>query len=357
MSLETYNNDETRTDDIEKEVLDKTGLESKPINDYLRHHESEERGTILINLDSDSMLEEDIAQVEKGNTILDASRHTEIVEASFSDTLKTLGGYIPQEKLQRLFPKLDMNNLDSYDFSLSKIKVFILSNDSYEFFNSNLYPDKDAKSSGGFTKSTVRSNSGVSGRNEMRVDMSEKKIIVVKELPEPVKDRIERTNGKLPRELTDAEKDLVALNIKATVVHELLHDLDVSIYLPKPLNEGITEWYAQQVTYGEVKDEDIFEERGVWIGYKRETEAVSILINAMLENGINMDVIDKAFLSNNEEATKEVSDFLESRYGVEQVGKIINWEFESPRKSLQFIVDLEAKQDSNIGKFLRNYKK
>ncbi|MBN1462411.1 MAG: hypothetical protein JW922_01875 [Paludibacteraceae bacterium] len=342
---------------VAKEILEKTGLESRPINDSLYFDESEERGGVIIKLDSDSMLEEDLSQMEKGETILEAGRHTQLVRESFRDTLKMLGGYIPQDKLQRLFPGLDLADLESYDFSLSKIRVFVLSNETYDFFNSNLYPDRDKKVSGGFTRPTVSTYSGSFVTTEMQVDMSEKKVVVIRELHDATKERIEKEKGKLPRELTDTEKDLIALNIKATITHEFLHDLDVSMDLPKPLREGITEWYAQQVANGEVGVNDVIEDKGIWVGYKNETEGVSILMTAMLESGVDMDTIDKAFLTSDAESRKQVVNFLTNRYGTEQAERIMGWKFESPRKSLQFIVDLESKQNSEIGRFLKAYEK
>jgi len=343
--------------DVANEILEKTGLESRPINDYLQYHESEERGGVVIQIFSESMLEEDLSQMEKSETILDRDRLSQVVKESFRDALKMLGDYFPQEKMQSFFPGLKLSALDSYDFSQARTKVFVLSNDDFNFFNSNLHPDRDKRSSVGSASSTAQLYPGSFVTTEMQVDLSEKKVIVIKELPEATKDLLERTSGKLPRELKDSEKDLIALNVKATTVHEFLHNFDVAAGLPRLLKEGIIEWYAQQVANGEVREGDIFEDKGIWVGYQRETEGVSILIDAMLESGVSIDMVNRAFISSDTKSRQQVKDFLTERYGSEQAEKIWRWKFEPPKESLQFIVDLESKQDSNIGKFLKTYKK
>lgn len=342
---------------ISKEVLDKTGLDSKRINDYLRYHESEEQGGVIIRLESRNMLEEDLGQLGKGETLLDSNRHTKIIKDAFEDTLRILGNYVPKEKIQRLFPGLDLASLGTYDFSLSRIRVFILSSENYNFLNQALYPDKDKKSSGGFTVPTAIPFPGSFVTTEMQVDLSGKKIVVIKELHEITKNYLEEQYGKLPRELTEAEMVLVALNIKAVIIHEIVHNLDVAIDLPNPLNEGVTEWYAQQIANQNISENNGFEDNGVPAGYPKETKGVSILMMAMLENGVSMDTIDRAFISADAQSRQQILDFLIKRYGVDQVEKIMKWDFKSPRESLKFIIDLESNQDSNLGEFLKTYKK
>ncbi|OGC64493.1 hypothetical protein A2326_03790 [candidate division WWE3 bacterium RIFOXYB2_FULL_41_6] len=294
--------------------------------------------------------------MEKHAGFLDKDKHAQLVLESFRDTLKMLGGFIPQDKLQRLFPGLELADLDSYDFSLAKIKVFVLSNEDYDFFRATQYPGRDIEGEGGFTRPTVSSYPGSFVKTEMQVDVSEKKVIVVRELWDTPRELIEKEGGKLPRSLTSEEQALIARNIKATLIHEFLHDLDVSTDLPKPFKEGVTEWYAQQVANGIQGGDSLFENRGVVVGYKNETEGVSIIMNTLIEGGITQETIDRAFLSADSESRKSIADFLANRYGDEQADKIMNWRFESSRKSLRYIIELESKKDSDIGRFLRTYK-
>lgn len=342
---------------IYNEVLDKTGLESKRINDYLRYHESEEQGGVIIKLESVDMFEEDLSKLEKGETLLNRDYHAQIIRKSFEDTLRMIGSYVPLEKLQRLFPGLDLASLDTYDFSLARIRVFVLSSEDYNFLRRTLYPNKNEKDSAGFTKPTLRSLPGMFVATEILVDLSEKKNVVVNELHEITKNYLEEQYGKLPRELTEAEMVLVALNIKALIIHELMHNLDLATDLPGPLMEGVTEWYAHRIANDEVGENYTFEDRGMLVGYEDETEGVSILMMAMLENGISMDTIDKAFVSAEAQPQQQILDFLIKRYGTDQAKKIMEWDFKSPEESLQFIIDLESKQDSNLGEFLKTYKK
>ena len=56
---ETINDESSKNEnsELEKEVIENTGLESKQINDFLLYHESEEQGGIIIKAVSDSMFE------------------------------------------------------------------------------------------------------------------------------------------------------------------------------------------------------------------------------------------------------------------------------------------------------------
>jgi len=343
-----------------EEILSKTGLESKPVNDSLFYHESEESGGIIIKVGADSMLEEDIAQMEKGETILNESMHHQVIQESFRDTLKTIGSYIPQDKLERLFPDLNLANLESYDFLSSKIKVFVLSYNDYDFLYNNLYPNSKKKYTGGLALRTVATRPSSLSATEMRVDMSENKVVIVRELQKHTKDYLEKTNVNLTRELAVEEKKLISIQLKNTICHELLHTLDVSNDLPRRLNEGITEWYSQQIVNGNIRGNDATErsiDKDIVVGYQSVTEGVSIMMSSMLESGVATNTINKAFISSDMESRQKVLDFFIKRYGKENTENIMGWKFESDKEFLQYITDLESNQDSDIGRFLRNYKK
>lgn len=355
-------NDDVVAEEEEKrifgKVLDKTGIESTRINDYLRYHASEERGAVIIRLASDAMLEEDLSNLEKSETLLSDSEHTKIVHESFKETLRMIGSYVPLEKLQRLFPGLDLASLDTYDFSLAKIRVFILSNESFFDPLGINYNPNHSKYTGGFATPTVQSQLGRIVKAETDVDLGDRKVVIIQELLHSTKSRLEGMHGKFPRTLTKKEKDLIAHDIRTIVVHELIHDLDVATDLPEPFMEGITQWYTQQkIVNQNVLENDELEDEDASVGYPEETEGVSILMTAMLENGVSMDIIDKAFVSADAGSRQQILDFLIKRYGTDQAEKIMEWDFKSRRESLKFIIDLESRQDSKLGKFLRDFKK
>ena len=120
--------------------------------------------------------------------------------------------------------------------------------------------------------------------------------------------------------------------------------------------EGMTEWYAQQISNNESlsENESHINTKAV-VGYEREVGGVSIIMIGLIESGLNPETIDKAFLGNEEDAVAEIKRSLKVKYGEEEAEKILNWNFKSPRESLEYITELEAKQTTGIGGFLRTF--
>ncbi len=350
--------EETAENYMSEKILKETGLDSKPVNDQLHYHESDEHGPTLIRTLSTDILEEDMAQMERHETLLDESTHKKIVEESFRDTLRILGEYVPSERLQNLFPGITLNDLDSYDFSLSKVKVSVLESNDFAFLANEFFADKqNAKGVAGFTVDDRSKRSRSVAETERDIFLGEKKLIVVAELYSGVKKRMEEDGGKFPRELTESEESFITNNLKFAIVHEFIHNLNVATDLPTPLREGITDWYAHQVVEGEMNDDNFFIKDNLLPGYAPEAECVSILVNAMQEGGVELETIDKAFISSDANSRSEVVDFISNRYGQQAQERIMKWDFKSPSEAINYITDLESKQDSDIGRFLRTYKR
>jgi len=351
---ETINDESSKNEnsELEKEVIENTGLESKQINDFLLYHESEEQGGIIIKAVSDSMFEEDLSQMEKHKGLLDEQTYEKITKESFIESLKTIGQYIPSDKLARLFPGIELSRIDSYDFSDAKIKVFVLSKEDFNDLYKNLYQKEENDKGSGFTMPSNRFQDRPPVKSEMQVDLSEKRVIVISELPPSASEMFKKFNYN-----DEEKKKIISTHVENVIVHEFIHVLGISSDLPRYLNEGITECYSQWITSDKFNDPSFIETRGLFVGYPNETQFFSILMDAMVESGIDEVTIHKAFLSSDAQSRKQINDFLSQRYGQEKTEKIMDWDFKSSREALQYIVDLEAKQDSEIGRFLKTYKK
>ncbi len=66
----------------------------------------------------------------------------ETVKSAVAKVLQELGPYIPQEKLNLLFPGLDLTSIENYDLSNSHIRFHILPDDDYKVLHQTLNGDK-----------------------------------------------------------------------------------------------------------------------------------------------------------------------------------------------------------------------
>ena len=332
------------------EIFEKTGLESEPINDYLYYHESEEMGGIVIKVVTDSHLEEDLAQMKKSETVLGVEAHTRIIHECFKDTLELLGRYIPSDKVERMFPGINLAAPDGYDFSTAKIKVFVLSNEDFEFFEENFYQNIETGNLAGLVTPTVRHFNDPSLSKKMNVDLSEKKIITVKEIGRYASHIAKKVSEGSSKDLTESDIEQIELNLKRVVIHEFIHSLDVSSDLPDQFNEAVTEWYTREVLNGESGDKVQLYMNNEGGMYEKLVDGMSILVNSMLEEGMHSITIDKAFLSGDPESRQELTNFLSKRYGSDEADRIMKWRFSSAAKFLDNMEWLERKHALDAGK-------
>jgi hypothetical protein len=351
--------EEQSHDELAQKIKPLTGLENPltSTSDNSREYDSDKVGVIRVEVIANDQLEEDISQMEKTRTLLSEKEHQQIIHSAFIDTLQEIGQFVPQSKLERLFPGLDLNNsnwVSQYDFDSAKIRVFVLSSYSFEEFMDESRPEneEDNQGLGGFTSAEVRSYLKEEGPVRMRVDLTKKKIIVLKEVQKDAQDelKIKKTQW-LSRVFTEKEKEVIKTSLKEVMVHELIHLLDVASEMPQPLMEGVTEWYAQRIINRDLPN--YYERSKVEPSYKYETGAVSILMIAMLDNGFNLEDIDKAFVGKDEQEANKVGKFLKDRYGEENVRKIMNLNFKGSKAFNNFLIGLEIKQGSDFGELMK----
>jgi hypothetical protein len=347
--------EEQSHDELAQKIKTLTGLE-KPLSsdsDYVREYESDRVGVIRVEVFANDQEEEDIAQMEKIRTLFSQKEHQEIIHSAFINTLQEIGQFVPRAKMERLFPGLDINNPDwasQYDFNSAKIRVFVLSAYSFEEFMDESHPENEGDNQrlGGFTSAEVRSHLNEEGPVRMKIDLTRKKVIVLKEVQKDAQDELKiKKDQWLSRVFTEKEKEVIKTSLEETMVHELVHLFDVASDMPQPLMEGITEWYAQRIINRDLPN--YYARSKTEASYKYETGAVSILMIAMLENGLSLEEIDKAFIGKDQQEADKVAAFLRGRYGEKNLRKIMDLNFKDSKDFNNFLIGLEVKQGSDFG--------
>jgi hypothetical protein len=257
---------------------------------------------------------------------------------------------------------LDMSDPDfpsQYDFNTAKIRIFILSSESFELLKETLYPgyyeSLIMSFTDAFTSPEGQTNPSKDGSLEMRLNLSEKKIIVTKEMQTHAEIILER-EGYSDRDLTEQERNIIKRYLKKTLIHEIIHVLGIATERPRLLVEGITEWYAQRIANRDLKD--YFEPNDSEnISYELETGGISILMIALVENNFSLEQIDKAFVGKDEHELERIIQFFNKRYGEDAVRIILDWNFHDSEESFDFIKELETKTGSNFGNLMKMTRK
>lgn len=325
-------------------------IKSLPLDDEVRiQTDDAENPKGLVETYSTDTLEEDVANMElSGKYVLSEELRRETIKTATVKVLQEIGPYIPKEKLQLLFPGINLDSLVDYDIENSRLRFYILPDEDYRIFHGLLNASTKPSGSGGFTSVGVRPAQYPLVDTITTVNMGEKRIIVVAE-GDPSNSYI----GPIPAS-EKITKQLQA-ELEAKLVHEIIHNFDVAEGLPKKMKEGIVEWYTQGIARGDITNENYYEKSDIPLAYYYDTEAVSYMLTAMLENGVELDTIYKAFISGDKSAGVELSAFLVKRYGIEEATKILEWQYKNGRQALSHIISLEAVQDSRLGKFLRDF--
>lgn len=151
---------------------------------------------------------------------------------------------------------------------------------------------------------------------------------------------------------------MVLERLNTVVTHELLHMLGIAQYFRKPLTEGITEWYSQQIIRSAQKEEPVKE--SVNVAYPDNVETVDILITGLLAQGLTIEDIDNAFIANDLNAIEKFKTAVVNRYGEKDADMIFNWDFPgqgNSRDALNKILRMEkdiAKKNKPLYSYNRN---
>lgn len=334
----------TFENNLAETIQDLTNLEATQINDETFYHESTEKGAITIKLMSDSMLEEDIQQLVEQDNILNQKEQEQLINQSFTNVLKAVGKYIPQQRLNEVFPNIQLDNLDQYDYHQSKLKVYILAAEAYNTLKETVRGDE----TGGFTTPAATLTQG--NESTIYANVSEKRLILVSEVSTDVKEKFNLIDNTA---VSAEEKEIIEKNVESIITHELLHQLDIGEKFVEPIMESIVEWYAASIS-DKTNEKYVTDDR-ITQGYPLEVQALSILIEGLFQEGITEETLNKAFLGGDTDALKELSTKLISRYGEENYTKIAKFRFRKLNDYLNFVKNLEKDKPSQLGAFLKEY--
>lgn len=170
-------------------------------------------------------IEEDLANFDEEKLISPEVKERSITNAC-RDVLTNYGRFISREKLDKVFPGIDINNLEEYDFKNAKFKTFILDDEAFKEFRKAIGDDEDYV--GLHLGGQVEGNKSLFyPRYTFKSELAS--LIVVKGSKEHL-DYIEV--GRLP-------------NLENTLRHEILHSLDVGKFLHNDyLEEGLVTYLA-----------------------------------------------------------------------------------------------------------------
>ncbi|PIS22699.1 hypothetical protein COT50_00665 [candidate division WWE3 bacterium CG08_land_8_20_14_0_20_41_10] len=330
-------------------VMSIAGIDSLPISDEVRVQvDSAGNPQGLVETFSTDMLEENLATMESGKYALSKDIRDRATEEAVIKVLQEFGSYALSPELESLFPGLDKTAPENYRLMNSRLKIYIIPDLDFIKFDKAIHGTDYATGTAGFTAISVEPTQYPLAERVVLVNVGEKSLIVLSE-GDPSNSYI----GPIPPSTANTER--LRTDIEHRVVHEVVHSFRVGNDLPHGLREGITEWYTQGIIQGDLTDENYFAKPDASLAYRYETEAVSLLLTAMLENGIELDKINKAFISRDKTAKIELSAFLASRYGLEEAQRIFDWRYRKGEQALKHIIGLEAKQESKLGDFLRAF--
>ncbi|MBU0650219.1 hypothetical protein KJ605_00200 [Patescibacteria group bacterium] len=322
--------------DTEK-IYSITGLHSQPLNDTTRVATDKAGNPLgLIEMGSADMIEEDLALAERGEYFLPESIRDRAVKNAFSGVLRELGPYVPKERFNRLFPGLDGKNPETYDLRNSRLSIHIIPDEDFAEFDKAINGSIKATGMDGFTAVEAETTQYPLAGKVVSINMGTKELIVAAETDIAVP--FLKLNPATAPTLEQLES-----NLEITLIHEIAHNFGTGEGLPTRLTEGITEWYAQMIASKEMGNGSLVEMPGRLIAYRQTTKAVALLFSTMLKNGVGLDTINRAFVSQDEKAKMTLSTFLANRYGLEDARKIFSWEYETGENALEHISDLEER--------------
>jgi hypothetical protein len=214
-------------------------------------------------------------------TTLSREEETQIKRESLGNAARAiinhLGASIDRKRLERYFPGLDIDDIDSYDFALSTIHILAVGDEDLEAFGDSSF--------NAATFPIRKGSSIIRGLEETRIETID-------------------LNPNPPLLINTDKVDLMSANADKqftrdqTMTHELLHILGFAENVSHPVNEAIIEFYANRAMQMEFPervpdDYDIS-------SYSDGVEAVAIIHKKLAKQGLTDAEIQSAFTLSNE---------------------------------------------------------
>ena len=76
------------------------------------------------------------------NRLLSDEEISRVINEAFTNTLGRLGTYVDDSRLENLFPGINLNDLNSYNFDNSRVRIFVFDYDTHTWLRSEKEPDR-----------------------------------------------------------------------------------------------------------------------------------------------------------------------------------------------------------------------
>lgn len=315
-----------KTESFVEKVQQLSGLDNlQQINDMILYSESEETGGIFVELGSENMLEEDLSSIsEKG--FFTKKEIDLITKDAYVDLLARFGAYVDPDRLAYLFPGLDLENVQDYNFVHSRIRMFVLPSRTHREIHSIIYDDPQFSGASYATaiRKDVQSELACSDRF---VNISERTLIVMNETY--VYEEIFQDKDIYLHGLTGTEKDIAEFYLYEGMIHEIVHKLGIFDDITHSISEGMVELWANIVAREKYANRPEILERACITCYIAETDALIILMSILQHEGFDLEVLEQAFIAKNNRAREMIYSHLLDIYGEEAVDKIFTIDFDS----------------------------
>lgn len=251
-----------------------SGLDNlEPVNDMILYRESEETGAILVRLGSDNMLEEDLSLISEEG-FFTKEEIDNITRNAFADLLTRLGTYVDPDRLHYLFPGLDLEKVQEYNFADSRIRMFVLPSFVHQEIHTIIFDDHQF--SGASYATTIRSHTKRKSEPSVEyVNISERTLIVMNETY--VYEGIFQNKDIHPHGLKSTEKDIAEFYLYVGMIHEIIHKLGLFDDMNPSISEGMVELWANFVARDKYADRPEILEEAYITCYVSNTDALVIL--------------------------------------------------------------------------------
>lgn len=277
-------------------------------------YQLEDRGLVIVEKESFNQLEEDLAQADNSECVLGAEKHAEIIRESCIRVINECKGVVPDEKITRAFPGIDLQNPGDYDFKQSALKFFILSPDNYNSFDAAI----DASAAKKRQENTISMGKIVNKASKYteRVESNDPNVSITRVTEVKSERDMVVVNEQTCLHLSDSTPEESKLKkvedyLAEVVRHEVLHAFGVGDDFPYVVGESIVDLYARKLTKQDESKTPLSSKPGVVL--------VMGAAKVLNDNGVPFDDIDSVFMRGNKvpEKRSQTEDNLKRLLGDE----------------------------------------
>lgn len=254
---------------------------------------------------SGDQIELDLAELESGQGeseyILSLEQNKMEFRNACIGILKNVGSYLNPDRVHEVFPGLDMNDIDSYDFNNSMIRFFVLTKENYEIMEETLY-GSNVQSSGISTTFHAMFEDTEGGGSKVMAVMEpvdfKRPLIVIND---SIKD------GSDPGSIRRQRRYIFT--------HEIMHVLVTPGGFSSEAEEARVELSTRMSDFEDLsKSAEIGSFYG---GYEKEVATLMLLMRIAEQGGMSKDKVCKALLSQDEGSFNDFRTIVEQKTGEE----------------------------------------